>query len=363
VKIVHVVVAGEVGGAERMLVDLATEGHSVALITPNDRLRALLRDANVDVDDRGPSREGPVTYLRRTLGRADVAWLESILRRRNADVVHLHTFASQVLGTRAALRTGARVLRTEHSTRVYDDPSCWAFSRWSLRRANAAVCISDHVRRVALAKAPWAEPILHVVANGVDVEHFTARDLPASSRIRFIALGRLEPRKGIDIALRALARVPDADLSIVGEGESRSPLESLARTLAVADRVRFVGFTSDVRDEIARAHVALSSARQEGLGIALLEAMAMARPVVALPTGGVPEIVRDGETGWLAHGSDEEFLARVMREALIDRAEIARRGLRARESVVASFSISAMRAGYERIYERTISKSKPSAGV
>ncbi len=355
-SVLHVVVAGEVGGAERMLVDLARANaarpHAVALVTPNDKLRALLHDAGLDVDDRGPAREGPLTYLARTFGRADVAWLTSVVERRRATIVHLHTFGSQVIGTRAARRAGARVLRTEHSTRVYDDPSCWPFSRWSLRRADAAVCISEHVRTVALAKAPWASSILHVVPNGVDVERFTPRPWPPrdGGRVRFVALGRLEPRKGLDVALHALARVPDAGLDVVGEGESRASLASLARSLGVADRVRFLGYASDVRPAIEAAHAALSSARAEGLGIALLEAMAMGRPVVALPTGGVPEIVRDGETGWLAHGRDAEALARVMREAAARPEELERRGARARDRVVASYSVASMRAGYERLY-------------
>lgn len=358
-SVLHVVVAGEIGGAERMLVDLARSPtkadrpHAVALITPNDRLRALFRDAGLEVEDRGPAREGPLSYLSRTLGRSDAAWLEEIIRRRGSTIVHLHTFASQVVGTRAALRAGAKVLRTEHSTRVYDDPSCWPFSKWSLRRVDASVCISEHVRRVALARAPWAEKIMHVVPNGVNVEHFAPRPVPSigeRGRVRFVALGRLEPRKGVDIALRALVRVRSAELAIVGDGQSRALLESLATTLGVADRVRFVGYASDVRDEIAKAHLALSSARSEGLGIALLEAMAMGRAVVALPTGGVPEIVKDGDTGWLARGDDEEALARTMRDAIDDPDAMTRRGERARERVVASFSVDAMREGYERLY-------------
>lgn len=356
-SVLHVVVAGEVGGAERMLVDLArtptcsNRPHAVALVTPNDRLRALFSDAGLDVDDRGPATEGPLTYLIQALAERDVAWLEAIIRRRGSTIVHLHTFGSQVIGTRAALRAGVKVLRTEHSTRVYDDPSCWPFSKWSLRRVHASVCISEHVRRVALSRAPWAEPIMHVVPNGVNVSRFAPRPLPdAGDRIRFITLGRLEPRKGIDTALRALVLVPDTELTVVGEGESQAMLASVAHTLGISERVRFVGFAADVRDEIARAHVALSSARSEGLGIALLEAMAMGRPVVALPTGGIPEFLADGDTGWLADGDDEEALARAMREAVQRRAEIVCRGERARARVIASYSVDAMREGYERRY-------------
>ncbi|MBX3186970.1 MAG: glycosyltransferase family 4 protein [Labilithrix sp.] len=353
--VVHVVVAGEIGGAERMLVDLArsdaNRAHSVALLTPNPQLRAMLRDAGVALDDRGPVREGPLSYLSRSLGPHDVGWLCGVLRDRRAAVVHLHTFASQVLGTRAALHHGARIVRTEHSTRVYDDPSCWPFSRWSLERADAVVCISEHVRDVARAKASWIDA--RVVPNGVDVDRFAPAPAPdgrPDGAVRFIALGRLDRRKGLDIALEALALVPRAELDVVGEGDQAGPLMQLASRLGVARRVRFRGFAGDVRDAIATASVGLSSARAEGLGIALLEAMAMGRPIVALPTGGVPEIVRDGDTGWLAHGRSADALARVMAEAIERPDEVSRRGERARRNVVARYSIDAMRQGYEAVY-------------
>src|SRR5436190_18182861 len=106
--VVHVVVAGEIGGAERMLVDLARgktkRPHSIALFTPNMRLRDLFADTGISLDDRSPVFEDPVSYLTRTLGSADTRWLQEILERRRAGIVHLHTFASQVLGTRAARR-------------------------------------------------------------------------------------------------------------------------------------------------------------------------------------------------------------------------------------------------------------------
>lgn len=353
--VVHVVVAGEVGGAERMLVDLAQGAeetrHVVALVTPSERLRALFADAGLAVRDRGPSREGPFTYLARSLGPRDVAWLEGVLRSERADVVHLHTFGSQVLGTRAALRARVRIVRTEHSTRVYDDPSCWPFSRWSLARADAAVAISAHVRRVAVAKAPWAASKIHVVPNGVDVARFAEVPLPArEGPLRLLALGRLDRRKGLDVALDALAHVPDVTLAIVGEGGERRALEEKVRALGLGSRVTFEGFSADVRPHIARAHALLSSARAEGLGIALLEGMAMGRAVVALPTGGVPEIVKDGETGWLAFGSDAPALARAMAEAARNGDELAVRGARARELVGQAYDLRAMRAGYARIY-------------
>lgn len=360
-RVVHVVVAGETGGAERMLVDLASRAadtgadHAVALFTPNDALRRMLREAGLRVHDRGAVREGLVPYLRRSLGPGDVAWLTDVLREERADVVHLHTFASQVLGTRAARRSGARVLRTEHSTRVYDDPTCWPFSRWSLARADAAVAVSEHVRAVALARAPWAAGKMRVVRNGVDVEHFTPRDDAKADAFTFVVVGRLEPRKGVDLAIEALAGVPGARLDILGIGAERATLETKARALGVSDRVRFLGYAEDARPLLARAHAALCSSRSEGLGIALLEAMAMGVPVVGFAVGGVPEIVVDGTTGMLCRAGDVAVLGATMRRAVASRARLADMGSVARSRVVERFSVSAMVAGYGAVYADLVS--------
>lgn len=355
-RIVHVVAAGEIGGAERMLLDLVRgdDRHSVALLTPNDALRALFRDNGVAIDDRGANvKEGPLSYLTSTFGSGDVAWLAGVLGRRRATIAHLHTFASQVIGTRAAEKVGARIVRTEHSTRVYDDPTCWPFARWSLPRAHAIVFISEHVRKVALAKASFlGNPRFDtsVVHNGVDTDRFASRPL-GETGTRFVALGRLDPRKGLDLALEALAAVNDATLDIVGTGEHERALRAAADRLGLRDRVRFVGYRADVRDAIADADVVLSSAVTEGLGIAILEAMAMGRPACVVPVGGLVEIVRDGASGWIATRRSTAALAEAMRAAT-DPTERARRGLLARARVEDDFSLATMRRRYGAVYDR-----------
>jgi glycosyltransferase involved in cell wall biosynthesis len=366
-RVVHVVAAGEMGGAERMLVDLAGTAstaragveHAVALFTPNEALRRMLRDAGLRVRDRGVVREGPLPYLWRSLGPRDVAWLTRVLEEERADVAHLHTFASQVLGTRAALRAGARVVRTEHSTRVYDDPSCWPFSRWSLARADAAVAISEHVRAVALKRAPWAAGKVRVVPNGVDVERFAPREDAKADAFTFILVGRFEPRKGVDLALEALATVPGARLDILGVGALRASLEAQAGALGVTDRVRFLGYAPDARPLLARAHAALCSSRSEGQGIALLECMAMGLPVVGFAVGGVPEIVVDGTTGMLCPPGDVAALGATMRAAMAAPSRLAAMGDAARRRVVERFSGRAMRDGYAAVYAGLTPASRP----
>jgi len=354
-RVLHIVSAGEIGGAERMLGDLVRnrENHSIAILSPNPGLRALVKSFGVRVYDKGEGKEGALQTLRSAFGDSDVAFFSSAIAQAHADIVHLHTFGSQVVGTRAALRTGARVVRTEHSTRVYDDPSCWPFSRWSLARTDRVVCISDHIRSHVLSRAPRVREKLSVVYNGVDVERFSERPLLSPSPgapFRFAMVGRLDTRKGVDLAIQALARVPEAHLDIVGDGDQREALAALAERLGVPRRVTFHGFVSDPRPILAKADACLSSSRTEGLGIALLEAMASGVAVVALPTGGIPEYVIDSVTGFLAHGQGEAALVREMQRALSQRARLPEIGRAARKLVCERFSVGAMRAGYDEVY-------------
>jgi glycosyltransferase involved in cell wall biosynthesis len=358
-RVLHVVVAGEIGGAERMLVDLASSPeetraeHVIALMTPNEGLAGVFEGAGLRVRDRGRVRENPAAFLWRSLGPADVRWLTGVIAEERANLVHLHTFGSQVPGTRAALRAGVPVVRTEHSTRVYDDASCWPFSRWSLERVDLAVAISAHVEQAALTKAPWARPKLRIVRNGVDTERFAPTDPPAGP-FTFTLVGRLEPRKGVDIALDALALVPDARLRIVGDGEDRSKLERHARAAGLTERVDFVGYANDTRPHLAASHALVCSSRQEGLGIALLEGMAMGRAVVAVPVGGVPEIVQDGVTGFLATEGTATALAARMRDSMQAGPKLRTLGAAARTFVVEQASVRAMREGYGRVYEELL---------
>jgi glycosyltransferase involved in cell wall biosynthesis len=354
-RVVHVVAAGEIGGAEHMLCDLASRSssgaiHAVALFTPNSALVRLLLDAGLRVHDRGRIREDPLAFLRRSLGARDVGWLARVMVAEAAGIAHLHTFASHVVGTRAALRAGARVLRTEHSTRAFDDPTCWPFSRWSLTHASASVAISSYVRAAALARAPWAAPKIRVIPDGIDLTRFAPQPMPTAQAFTFAFLGRLEPRKGADLAIQALAQVPAARLEIVGEGEQRARLERLVEALGISARIRFHGYLADPRPVLAAAHAVLCSSRAEGLGIAMVEAMAMGRPIVGFAVGGVPEVVVHDRTGWLVPPGDVDALAARMRELVRRGDRLVQVGLEARAQAVRHFSVDAMCSGYAQAY-------------
>jgi glycosyltransferase involved in cell wall biosynthesis len=369
-KVVHVVVAGDIGGAERLIVDIASRpqqsraDHCIALMTPNPRLRALFLEAGLKIRDRGPVRENPLAYLWRSFGPADASWLVSTLREERADIVHLHTFGSHVIGVRAALKLGLPVVRTEHGIRHFLDVTCWPFEPWAIRRTDRILAVSEFVADFVAKSAPYARGKVQTVRNGVDTDYFRPAGPPDDGPFTFAVVCRLDAVKRVDLAIRALENLPDARLLIVGDGSERPSLEALARKLRLGNRVRFAGYQSDPRSFIAKAHAVLNCRAVEPLGLSLLEAQAMARPVIAISGGGVSEIVQDNRTGWLVAESAVDGLAAAMAAAAADRGRCVAMGGSARKFVEQECSIETMCQRYAEIYEDLVAhRARRSAGM
>jgi glycosyltransferase involved in cell wall biosynthesis len=274
-----------------------------------------------------------------------------VLRSSGANILHLHTFGAQVVGARVGRAARAPIVRTEHSTRVFDDPSCWALVRSTLGEARVSCSVSEAVRRVALEKAGARLRDARVVPNGVDVDTFAPLPRRPPGRRRVGVVGRIEPRKGVDVALEALAPFEDVEIDVVGDGPDAPAIRALARSLGMLGRTRFRGHVADVHAALGEVDMVVSGARKEGLGLALLEAMAARRLVVATPTGGVPEFLHDGRTGFLAANGTKEALSRAVARALAVPDTTTEAILeRARAAVVSRFSLTAMCRAYAAIY-------------
>ncbi|MGH3048883.1 MAG: glycosyltransferase, partial [Gaiellaceae bacterium] len=155
-----------------------------------------------------------------------------------------------------------------------------------------------------------------------------------------LAVSRLTEQKGLDVAVRALASLPpDTALVVLGEGPERPALETLARDLGVAGRVRLRGREPDVAAWLERASVLVHPARWEGFGLAVLEAMLAGLPVVASNVSSLPELVVDGETGLLVRPDDPAALALGVAKALEDSDRL---GAAGRERARAEFSVAKM---------------------
>jgi glycosyltransferase involved in cell wall biosynthesis len=367
-KVVHVVVAGEIGGAERFLADLTSRpelsgaDHCLALMTPNPGLRDFFNKAGLQIRDRGLVRENPLAYLWRSYGPADIAWLEQVLEEEKADLLHAHTYGSHVLAARAALRGGAPLLRTEHGVRHYRDPSCALNRHWALRATDRVIAISAFVAGFVAKAAPQMQGRIQVIHNGIDLARFQPVEPVTEGPFTFAVISRLEAVKRVALAVEAVALIPDVRLIVAGEGSQRPALEALVRKRGIGARVRFLGRLDDPRPVIASSDAVVNCTNEEGLGLAVIEAAAMQRAAVAYAGGGIPEIVQNRQTGWLVKEGSVAALAAALAEAAASRKQAAEFGRAARAWVEPRFGIDDMCKRYAVVYRDLVrERSLPPA--
>lgn len=359
-KILHVVVAGQIGGAERFLADLAKRpalsgaDHAIALMTPNRDLARFFHDSAVTVHDRGNVHDNPLAYLWHSYGPADIAWLGNVIAREHVDVLHCHTYASHVLAVRTSLRFALPLLRTEHGVRHYRDPTCALNRHWTLRHTTRIAAVSDFVGRRVAAIEPRVKDRISIIHNGIDLARFDPCPPCTDGPFTVATAARLEPVKRLEIAIAALVQLPNVHLAIAGDGADRGKLERLAQTCGVDRRVRFYGHLTDPRPVIATADAVINTTREEAFSLSILEAGAMQRPAIAFRQGGTPEAVVDGRTGWLTDDDTVDGFAKILRLASADRAEVFRRGVAARAHVETNFDIAAMCEAYGAVYRSLV---------
>ncbi len=191
---------------------------------------------------------------------------------------------------------------------------------------------ADYIQAISHYLAEWAKaegatcPI-EVVPNGVDLSKFSAQGGSASggkkqnSKVKIITTSRLVEKNGIDILIRAAAHLKSVILNtkfvirVVGGGKDEKKLKALATDLKVDDVVEFVGEVEPekIPEYLINADVFVRASRSEGLGSSFLEAMAAGLPVIGTPVGGIPDFLRDGETGLFCKVEDPEDLAKKLK--------------------------------------------------
>ena len=161
--------------------------------------------------------------------------------------------------------------------------------------------------------------------------------------------------KAHDILLRAIAQVKQVRVIILGEGEQRPSLEQLAAELGVSDRLELRGWVENPRDHLAEFDIVAMPSRLEGFPLAMVEAMLAARPVIATRVGSMPEAVLDGETGLLIEKNDVNGLAKSLLKLRDDPQLRTELGQQARKLALERFTVEAMTASYEQLWEKVLS--------
>jgi glycosyltransferase involved in cell wall biosynthesis len=306
---------------------------------------------------------------------ADLAAFVALYRRIRAgryDIVHTHISKAGILGRLAARCAGVPVVIHTYHGQVEElgGRTCRSrFFRYCERRAarwtDLIVANSHDTARQCLARGIGTLSQYQVIHNGIDLAPFldygAAGPLPGIEGGPLLGtVGSLTPEKGLAVLMQAAAswvgRYPRLRICMVGDGVLRVPLGELARRLELGDRVVFPGIQRDVRPWLAAFDLLLMPSLHEGMGIALLEAMAMGKPVVASRTGGIPEVVVDGQTGLLVPPGDPEALAAAVDRLLRDEAARRRLGQAGQERVKQCFALEGMVRQLEAAYERLLSR-------
>ncbi len=289
------------------------------------------------------------------------------LGRGGPDLVHVHwPMPHALFGASMRRASGGRtaMVCSFYSVEVnwVDHRLPWLrpFLGWTIRTADAVTAISRSTASAVQGQADRPVAVIPYAAVIPDVSPALIR--PALSNpqdpLRLLFVGRLVERKGVEVLVRALARLRhrrDAELVIVGSGNRVDSVRQTAALEGVTDYVHFRGFVTAER--LAREYVksdifvlpAVVDSRgdTEGLGVVLLEALAYERPVVASRAGGIPDIVIDGVTGWLSDPGDSEVLAQRILDVASDPDEARRVAARGKREAEKRFS-------WERILEETM---------
>jgi glycosyltransferase involved in cell wall biosynthesis len=348
-RVAHVTWGLNVGGLEKLLVEFARHAdrarfdlHFVSLTT-----RGTLAD---DLERQG----WPVIALGDTGGLRPglVLRLAQVFRRERVDVVHTHDDRPLFYGAAAArLARVQRVLHTRHGQQARNTPRQVLLFRLAARLADRVACVSDDTAALAVREGV-APGRVWTVPNGIDLTRF-AYTGPAPGGPAVIT-ARLSPEKDFETLLRAAAIAvrgkPSFRLEVAGDGACMPALKRLTAELGLGGNVRFHGAVHDVAGLLGRAGLFVLSSVEEGISVALLEAMARGLPVAATRVGGNAEVVRDGETGLLVPARDPEALARAMLRLLADPEEARRMGRAGRQRVEARFDVRRMVAAYEAAY-------------
>jgi glycosyltransferase involved in cell wall biosynthesis len=326
VTVLHArIVTGTGGGPEKTI--LNSPRHLVG-----SRYRALAaylhapNDAGIEVlARRARERECPFLALPDSapVDLGTLKRLAELCRAENVRIWHGHDYKSNLYGLLIARLADLRLVTTVHGwvKHTARTPLYFAVDRWCLRRYERVVAVSSdlHASCLALGVAPER---LVTIENAIDTDEFKrrlpARESPlrASSRDRLVigAVGRLSPEKGFHLLVEAvdslLRRGVDVELWIAGEGEERARLDALVARTSRPDRFRLVGYQEDPIALFEAFDVFALSSLREGLPNVVLEAMALAVPIVATRCGGLQTFARDGEDMLLVDAGSSAALER-----------------------------------------------------
>ena len=377
--VLQVLPALESGGVERGTVEIAAAivraGGTALVASAGGRMGADIERAGGRNIVLPLDRKSPWQLWR------NAARLAVLIGAERVEIVHARSRAPAWSAWLAARRTGVHFVTTYHAP-YGERPRLKRAYNAVMARGAAVIAISHYIAGLVTARHGVEPARIRVIPRGVDPAVFDpaavgperqaalARAWGVTGETPLLLLpGRLTRWKGAETIIAALARMRHREAVVVlaggdqGRRRYANELSALAARLGVADRVRRVGHADDMPAALALATVVVSaSTAPEGFGRVVIEAQAMARPVIATAHGGAAETVTDNDTGWLVPPGDPAALAAAL-DAVLDLPAAARDavGTRARAAVQARYTVAAMQQATLEVY-RDVLAAGPAGG-
>ena len=277
---------------------------------------------------------------------AEAALLSQHLRKNG--VVHLHNHIATASCTVAMLASkmgGFPYSFTIHGPGIFFEPEYWRIDE-KIAQASFVACISDFCRSQCMMfsdRAHWSK--LHIIHCGIDPAKYEEQGQRDDTSPHLVFVGRLAGVKGVPMLFEALTQVltdvPDLRVTMVGDGPERKDLEVQAKQRGLDQVVSFAGYQSQaaVADILRQADMLVLPSFAEGVPVTLMEAMAARLPVLTTVVGGIPELVEDGQSGFLVPPGNVQKLADRLKDLLGDPDMRARMGAHGRAKVVEEFDL------------------------
>jgi len=366
IRVLFLIVDLPVGGAEDHLLSLVRNldrrrfDPLVCCIGRSGPIGKEIEAEGVPVEELGKLRKGG-------FDRNIAPLLQALIRRERIGLVHAHLYHANFYGRLAAFREGIPIVVSVHNTYVRPKIRRSIANWWLARRTPVIVAGSEAIRNDIVRYDRVAPEKIRVIPYGVDVERFDiplsregAREKLGLPRERFIVgtVGRLEEQKGQKHLLEAVGILRgggrDVTLLLVGGGREEERLRAQAAQEGIGDAVLFLGTRRDLPELFRAMDVFALPSLWEGLPIALLSAMAAGLPVIVTPVGGVPEVVKDGENGFIVPVGDSGALAAAIRKVCEDPAGAGTLGRAAAATVRDGYSHRTTARRIMDVYEQVL---------
>ena len=374
-KILFVITKSNYGGAQRYVYELATglpkdEYEVVVAFGGNGLLKKKLEEGGIRTRTiKSFERDISISKEFRAL-----AELLEILKEERPDIIHLNSSKAGGTGALAARIRGVKnIIYTAHGWPFYEDRSIvwrviiWLASYVTTLLSHHVIVVSKHDHEKAWM--PLMSHKLHHIPTALPEIAFKTREEARTSLFSkesiethkndlwLVSTGEHTRNKNLSLILDAMEQLPQhikgkLFLTLMSDGEDREKLEALVRTFRLENRVHFTGFVDNARSFLPAFDVFLLPSLKEGFPYGLLEAGATGLAVIASNVGGIPELIKNGETGTLIDPRDVHSLINALVGVIEQREEIMTQAEKLRSIIRAEYTIGRMMAETEAIYSR-----------